>query len=153
MKTPVHVRHGNPQEPQAVTLLLASHALMQNLFPAEDNHYLSIEDLCAPDVLFLVAEMDQALCGTIALARKDGYGEVKSMFVAPQARGHSVARLMLQALEHEARDMQLPLLRLETGNKLEAAMALYNAHGFTLCGPFGDYTSNGTSVFMEKALV
>jgi putative acetyltransferase len=153
MKTPIHVRHGDPQEPDAKALLHASHALMQSLFPAEDNHYLSIEELCVPEVLFLVAETDLRICGTIALARKGGYGEVKSMFVAPDVRGQGVARLLLHSLEHEARDMGLPLLKLETGNKLDAAIALYTAQGFGLCGPFGDYKSNDTSVFMEKPLV
>ncbi|MCD1627509.1 GNAT family N-acetyltransferase [Seohaeicola saemankumensis] len=153
MKTPINVRHGNPQEPEAMALLDASHALMQSLFPAEENHYLSIEELCVPDVLFLVAQADLNICGTIALACKTGYGEVKSMFVAPEVRGQGVARLLLNALEHEARDIGLPLLRLETGNKLDAAIALYTAHGFVLCGPFGDYRSNDTSVFMEKPLV
>jgi len=153
MKPHTQVRRGDPQEPEAVALLRASHSLMESLFPAEDNHFLSIEDLCVPDVLFLVAQVDDRLCGTIALAEKDGYGEVKSMFVAPEARGRGVARLLVQALEHEARDRNLPMLRLETGNTLDAAITLYSTQGFKTCGAFGDYKVNGTSVFMEKALV
>lgn len=125
---------------------------MESLFPPEDNHYLSVDALLVPEISFFVAEDGGEVLGTIALARKDGYGEVKSMFVSPAARGRGVARALLAHLEGVARGMGLPLLRLETGNLLEAAMALYTAQGFRLCGAFGDYEVNGTSVFMEKPL-
>ncbi|HBQ35552.1 MAG TPA: GNAT family N-acetyltransferase, partial [Rhodobacteraceae bacterium] len=36
------VEQGDPRNPQATALLQASHSLMASLFPAEDNHYLSI---------------------------------------------------------------------------------------------------------------
>ena len=146
------IRPGDPREPGALALLHASHALMESLFPPEDNHYLSVDALLVPEIAFFVAEDGDSILGTIALARKDGYGEVKSMFVDPAARGRGVARALLTHLEGVARQMGLPLLRLETGNLLEAAMALYSAQGFRPCGAFGDYVVNGTSVFMEKPL-
>lgn len=146
------MRAGDPREPGALALLQASHALMESLFPPEDNHYLSVDALCVPGVSFFVAEDGDEVLGTIALAEKDGYGEVKSMFVAPEARGRGVARALLSHLESVARARGLPLLRLETGNLLEAAIALYTAQGYAVCGPFGAYEINGTSVFMEKRL-
>jgi putative acetyltransferase len=148
----MQVRAGDPREPGALASLQASHALMESLFPPEDNHYLSIDALRVPEISFFVAEDAGAVLGTIALARKDGYGEVKSMFVAPEARGRGVARRLLSHLEEVARGMGLPLLRLETGNLLEPAIALYTAQGYRRCDAFGDYAVNGTSVFMEKPL-
>ncbi len=126
---------------------------MESLFPPEDNHYLSVDALRVPEIRFFVAEDGEDVLGTIALARKDGYGEVKSMFVDPAARGRGVARALLRHVEGVAREMGVPVLRLETGNLLEAAIALYTAQGFRPCGAFGDYAVNGTSVFMEKPLV
>lgn len=146
------MRAGDPREPGALALLQASHALMESLFPPEDNHYLSVDALLVPEISFFVAEDGDEILGTIALARKDGYGEVKSMFVSPAARGRGVARALLAHLEGVARGLGLTMLRLETGNLLEAAMTLYTAQGFRLCGAFGDYAVNGTSVFMEKPL-
>ena len=148
----MQIRAGDPYEPGALACLRASHALMESLFPPEDNHYLSVDALLRPEISFFVAEEDDRILGTIALARKDGYGEVKSMFVAPAARGRGVARALLAHLEDVARAMGLPLLRLETGNLLAAAIALYEAQGFRRCGAFGDYMANNTSVFMEKPL-
>ena len=44
------------------------------------------------------------------------------------------------------------MLKLETGNVLYAAHALYRRHGFTECGVFGNYTAAKSSIFMEKPL-
>jgi len=148
----MRIRPGDPREPGALALLQASHALMESLFPPEDNHYLSVDALLLPEISFFVAEDGGEILGTIALAHKDGYGEVKSMFVSPATRERGVARALLAHLEGVALGAGLPLLRLETGNLLEAAKALYTASGFRHCGAFGDYTVNGTSVFMEKPL-
>jgi putative acetyltransferase len=152
VQKPILVRRGDPREAGAMALLQASHHLMQSLFPPEDNHFLSVEALCLPEIAFYVAEDGGCVLGTIALARKDGYGEVKSMFVDPAARGRGVARALLAHLERDARAAGLPLLRLETGHLLEAAIALYSAQGFVTCKAFGDYAVNGSSVFMEKPL-
>lgn len=143
---------GNPRDAGATALLEASHALMQSLYPAEDNHFLSIDALCAPDIRFFVALHGDKTIGCAALALNPGYGELKSMFVDPAARGIGAADALMRILEDSARECGLPLLALETGDTLFAAHKLYARHGFTQCGPFGAYTENGSSLFMEKPL-
>ncbi len=149
----ITVETGDPRDPQASALLRASHALMQDLFPAESNHYLSIDDLCVPSISFFVARQNDRIVGTGALADKAAYGEVKSMFVDPSARGSGIAAAILQKIEATARSRNLPVLRLETGHSLHAAHRLYERHGFTRCGPFGDYPDDPLSLFMEKPLL
>lgn len=150
--TPYRIIPADPKAPDATALLSASHALMQSLFPPEDNFFLDIDALCAPDIRFFTA-MEGATClGTGALALRDGYGEVKSMFVDEAARGRGVADAILRRIEGEARNLGLAALKLETGNVLHAAHRLYARHGFTPCGPFGDYPNSRSSIFMEKAL-
>jgi putative acetyltransferase len=63
-----------------------------------------------------------------------------------------VAAALMARLETEAVEQNLALLRLETGNLLESAHALYLRCGFAVCGPFGDYPEHPQSVFMEKRL-
>jgi len=147
------VERGTPKDPQATALLHQSHALMQSLFNPEDNHYLSIDALCAPHIRFFMARRGDQVLGTGALALMGDYGEVKSMFVAPTARGQGVAQALLRQIEDEARQNALPVLRLETGDKLAAAHRLYQAFGFQNCGPFCGYSANASSLFMEKPLV
>ncbi len=146
------VEKTDPHHPQATALLRKSHALMESLFPPEDNFYLDIDDLCTPNIHFFAARRGDFIIGTGALAIKDGYGEVKSMFVDEGARGSGAADAIMRVLEDAAREAELPMLKLETGNVLHAAHKLYRRHGFTDCGSFGEYTHAGSSIFMEKAL-
>jgi putative acetyltransferase len=150
--TPFRITAADPKEPGTRALLEASHALMQSLFPPEDNFFLDIDALCAPDIRFFAAMEGTTCLGTGALALRDGYGEVKSMFVDGAARGQGVAEALLARIEAEARAQALPCLRLETGDRLEAALRLYARHGFVRRGPFGDYPDASSSVFMEKYL-
>lgn len=148
----IFVERTDPRHPQATALLKQSHALMESLFPPEDNFYLDIDQLVDPTIHFFAARIGADLCGTGALKIKDGYGEVKSMFVAETARGQGVADAILRQIEDQARDEGLPKLMLETGNVLYAAHKLYRRHGFVECGVFGDYVDAKSSIFMEKTL-
>ena len=143
---------GDPRDAGTAALLRQSHDLMRGLFPPEDNFFLDIDALVSPDIRFFAAHRRGETVGTGALALRGGYGEVKSMFVVETARGQGVAEALLARIEAEARADGLPLLRLETGNRLAAALRLYERHGFERRGPFGDYPDACSSVFMEKAL-
>ncbi len=146
------VEQGDPRNPQATALLQASHSLMASLFPAEDNHYLSINALCEPNIHFYIVRDGRDMIGCAALADKNAYGELKSMFITESARGKGAADALMRQLEDQARILQLALMKLETGNLLHAAHKLYERHGFRLCGAFGDHSENNTSIFMEKRL-
>lgn len=144
-----------PADPRADgprALLQASHVLMIETYQPEDIYALDIEELCTPDIHFFAAREGDVVLGTGALAVREGYGEVKSMFTAPEARGKGVAAALLRQIEDQARTLELPLLRLETGAELDAAVRLYEREGFARRGIFGDYAANSTSVYMEKTL-
>jgi putative acetyltransferase len=146
----LHIQRSDPQDARA--LLEASHAMMLELFTPESNHFLSLDALAAPDIAFFVARRNGNVVGCGAVATRDGYCEIKSMFVSEDARGTGVAPALMDQLEAETQAQGLDLLRLETGNLLHAAQALYRRHGFAVCGPFGEYSEHPHSVFMEKRL-
>ena len=146
------IEPANPCDPGPAALLASSHALMNALYPPEENYALDIDALCAPDVHFFSARDGATVLGTGALAIRPDYGEVKSMFTASEARGKGVAAALLRQLEDHARSLELPVLRLETGEELASAVRLYERNGFTRCGAFGDYQPNKYSIFMEKHL-
>lgn len=139
----------DPMDPAVRRRFAESAALMARLFPPDDNHGI---DGSEPDLRMWAARSGGAVVGTAALAMREGYGEVKGMFVAPDARGHGIGMRLLEAVEAAARDEGLPLLRLETGATLDAACRLYARAGFMPCEAFGDYASGTTSIFMEKPL-
>ena len=74
------------------------------------------------------------------------------MFVRPQARGLGIGRRLLAALEAHAVAAGLTVLRLETGVSQPEALGLYEGTGYKRRGPFGSYTADPLSVFMEKWL-
>lgn len=151
----MRVREGDPRSDEGRALLGASHALLAQLYPAEHNHFLGVEALAAPHVTFWIAEDGPRALGCVALARMedDGtYGEVKSLFVDPAGRGRGVGAALMEALEVQARAEGIALLRLETGDTLDAAHRLYARAGFVPCGPFGAYEEGPHSVFMERRL-
>jgi putative acetyltransferase len=80
-------------------------------------------------------------------------GELKRMYVAPEARGQGIGRALLTRLEDEARTLGLTRLVLETGTRQLEALALYRNAGFTSIPAYGEYgASPGTSVCLSKDL-
>ena len=149
---PLTIEFADPKHPEIISLLQQSHALMQSLYSAEENHFLSVDALCAPHIQFFGARLDGRFVGCGALALMEGYGELKSMFTDPSARGQGVAKSILAAIEREAQLHGLDRIALETGWLLKEAVALYRRLGFRRCGPFGDYPDNPASLFMIKDL-
>jgi putative acetyltransferase len=143
-----------PDQPEVAAFFAASEAYMSALYPAESNHFAPVQALLAPNVLFLVARVrGRAIgCGAV-VAAGDGSGEIKRMWVAPEARGVKLGNRLLAALEDAARDDGIAILRLETGIHQPEALALYRRTGFTDIAPFADYQPDPLSLFMEKRLV
>ena len=92
--------------------------------------------------------------GTGALwHRGPHYGEIKRIYVTPQARGLKLGKRILDAIEEHARQHGFAAIKLETGTLQPEALGLFAKCGFVTCGPFADYpTDDPYSVFMEKRL-
>ena len=150
---PLTIQYADPKHPEIISLLQQSHALMLLLYSAEENHFLSVDALCAPHIRFFGARLEGRFVGCGALALMNGYGELKSMFTDPSVRGQGVAKSILAAIESEAQHNDLDRIALETGWLLKEAVALYRRLGFQECGPFGNYPDSPASLFMAKDLV
>ncbi|MEP5152576.1 GNAT family N-acetyltransferase [Planktotalea sp.] len=146
------IEPSSPRDPATKALLEQSHALMLSLFSPDACHFLDLEALEADNIHLFAARIGDEVMGTGALAVKDGYGEVKSMFTSEAGRGKGIAAAMLRQIEDTAREQGLTDLKLETGDVLHAAHRLYERNGFAFCGPFGDYKEVPESLFMEKSL-
>jgi putative acetyltransferase len=142
-----------PDQPEAAALLARLDAYCAALYPLESNHLMPVAALKDDDVLFLVArDIDGSAIGCAALVNRDGYGEVKRMFVADDKRGLGAGRKLLEHIGIFAAMAGVRTLKLETGVRQPEAIALYERSGFTRCAPFGGYTDDPWSVFMEKHL-
>jgi putative acetyltransferase len=149
----MHIQAETPRQPDVIAMLEKLDAYFAALYPAESNHLMDVDSLCAPEVLFLVARDGQGRAlGCGAYVDRGGYGEVKRMYVEPASRGQGVGGKLLGEVARHARQAGLPALMLEAGISQPEAIGLYQRDGFVHCAPFGDYQADPLSLFMVKRL-
>lgn len=96
-----------------------------------------------PAGVFLAIDEDGVAVGCGGVRRiADGEAgiryEVKNVFVLPTGRGRGWGRLLLDALEDEARRLGAAELVLDTHHSLTAAAGLYASSGFVAIPPYND---------------
>jgi len=108
-------------------------------------------DFAPPGGRFLVAYEDGRPLGCGGLKRLDEETvEIKRLYVAPDGRRRGVARAVLAALEDAARELGYRRVRLDTGDRLPEAVALFGSSGYT---PIDDYNANPYAAhWFEKTL-
>lgn len=141
----------SPDQPEVIALIAELDAFQDSLYPPESRHALDLASLMQPNVLFAVARDSSGRaigCGAIVLY--PDFGELKRIYVSPRGRGQGVAKKLLALLESQAIGSGCKLFKLETGPYQHEALAMYGSAGYERRGPFGDYTSDPLSVFMQK---
>lgn len=153
------VRVAQATSPTAEVRLLIGEldAELLRQYPPEQRHGLAVEAIFQPHIRFFVASLDGAPVGCGGVALFADFAELKRMYVREEARGRGVADAILARLATAASDAGLPLLRLETGTRQEAAIRFYRRAGFAPCPAFAPYSTMppanvATSLFMEKRL-
>ena len=139
-----------------VVALLQFHAETARAQTAAGSaHALDVAALRAAD-LHVRAAWDGAQLAGIGALRilSPAAGELKSMHTAATHRRRGIGRAMLLHLVDLARSMGLERVGLETGSGeyFAPARALYRAHGFLECPPFGDYRADPNRVFLTRTL-
>ncbi|QKW07118.1 GNAT family N-acetyltransferase [Streptomyces sp. NA04227] len=86
------------------------------------------------------------------LGYADGDAEIKRMYVVPEARGRGLSRLLLAALEEDARSRGRVRMVLETGTLQPEAIGLYVSCGYEPCAKFGHYRFHELSLCYAKSL-
>ena len=145
----------DPQGDVALSLLreaaVEARALYQDaaatVAPWPTNTALGVRDV------YVVAYLDQRAVACGALRGLDGVtAEVRRMYVLREHRRNRVGHAVLSHLAMEARRLGYETLRLETGHKQAAAIALYEGFGFRRIAPFGDHENDPTSVCFELSV-
>lgn len=145
----------DPQGPDAMALLDQAAIEARELYP--DLHLPGAPAPTNPPTptggCYLLAYLDgvPVACGALRPIDQE-IVEVRRMFVLRAARRQGLASKMLGALEQQAQAFGYQVMRLETGNRQQAAMALYTAYGFKRIAPFADYVEDPVSVCYEKRI-
>lgn len=77
---------------------------------------------------------------------------LRRMYVHYAHRGLGLSRVLLEAIERDARQQGITSMLLETGTAQTNALALYHSSGYTPARPFGYYADAPDSVFLGKVL-
>jgi GNAT superfamily N-acetyltransferase len=142
--------------PDAVALCTAQQAEMLALYEGEADigPRRDAPQFVPPRGVFLVVRDDDGralACGGVTRF-DDERGELKRMYVLPEARGRGLGRLLLDELERHARELGFSALVLETGDRSQAALALYGRSGYESIRCWPPYDSRELSVCFEKRL-
>lgn len=143
----------SPRDKAVQALIKELDEYLVALYPAESNHLDSAEELEKENVYFVGAFDSGNLlgCGAVKLM-PDSYGELKRIYVVPQARGKGIGKAIIDALERFLLESSIPVARLETGIYQKESVALYEKCGYKRVSPFGTYCDDPLSIFMEKRL-
>ena len=151
----MHISRGDLSDERILRLLRYHFDKCHEVTPKCSAHVFTVEKLAAPEIDFWAAWDGETLLGVGAMKPLDAtHGEVKSMHTSEEARRRGVGRALLRHIIQASRDRGLARLSLETGSfgYFEPAVALYRAHGFDECEPFGDYKPDPNSVFLTRAI-
>lgn len=154
----MHFVEGDLADPRVVELLDRHVTRARAETGRGSAHALEPSRLSTPGTIFWAAwdDVDRSTLVAVGALKEltPDHGEVKSMHVAEGLRGRGYGAAMLHHIVEAARSRGMVRLSLETGSRpyFVPARALYARHGFTPCGPFGDYRPDPNSVFMTLTL-
>lgn len=113
--------------------------------------------LVVPERVLFGGRIDGTLAGSVQLVKPGPSKETTSFcvsieahFVAPWARGHGMAKALLEAAEREARAQGFSVLRLSVRQTQEAAIKLYEESGYQCWGVLPTYEFVGAQMIAGR---
>lgn len=143
------IEERSPDDPELAWLLHEAFAELVARYGAQGRSGV------AREARYLVAVATGEAVGCVALqpvSEDARTGEIKRMYVAPAARGRGVARRLLAEVERLARRSGYRRLRLATGHRQPAAIALYESAGYLPTAPYGRYVDQPLTRCFAKRL-
>jgi pimeloyl-ACP methyl ester carboxylesterase/GNAT superfamily N-acetyltransferase len=139
----ISVREEPFDTPQSAALVAEYVAEIKAMYPEwtpDVPPRMNARDVEPPDGRWLIAYHDGNAVGCAGLKQLDERtAEIKRIYVKPEARGAGVARALITGLETAAREAGYDTIRLDTGAKQPASVALFRSAGYE---PIADYNGN-----------
>ncbi len=154
--SPLAIVPADPFAPESLRLAAALWAELSRLYPEMTAPPFPPRDIAGARAVFMVASLGERAvgCGAVRPLPEGAaeIGEIKRVYVAPEARGTGVAREILRALEGWARTRGYRVARLETGLRQPGALRLYETAGYFQIPRYGHHAADPLAVCFEKAL-
>ena len=105
-----------------------------------------------PDGDLLISFDGERAVGCVALCGIDeSICEMKRLYVRPEARGRGLGKRLAQEIIEISKDLDYSLIRLDTLDRLEQAVNLYEDLGFIKIAPYYENPLSGV-IYWEKKL-
>jgi GNAT superfamily N-acetyltransferase len=156
---PSVIRPAQPDEMSLVKALFVEYASeigdaigLDLVFQGFDQELLTLPGKYRPPRgVILLAEWDGAPRGIVALRPFEGaIAEMKRLFVQPQARGHGLGRMLVEAAIEKARQIGYLAVRLDSLPHMKGAIELYLSLGFHDIEAY--YENSACTVYLELDL-
>jgi GNAT superfamily N-acetyltransferase len=141
-----------PDDPRAIELFRAHTETGAEALGLPAPEVTSVASIAPPDGVLLLVSIDGEPVAIGGVRDLEGpAAEIKSMYVAPAARGRGIGRRILARLEEIAARRGCEATRLDTLEKLAPACALYESAGYVR---IPDYNGSPTADrWYERRLV
>jgi GNAT superfamily N-acetyltransferase len=134
-------------------LLVELDAELLSRYPGEPVNGIEPEEFRRTGGYFVLAHVQAELAGCGAFRPySQSTVEIKRMFVRLPFRGRGIGRIVLRALEAEAKKRGFAQSILETAVRMPEALALYRSCGYQVTEPYGQFVGSARSVCMQRAL-
>ena len=110
----------------------------------------AIEKAQSGEYIALVAAIETQVCGFVIAWNVREEGEIATIAVDENFRGHGIAHHLLQAALHEATRRGAEVIFLEVRPANEIAQRLYKKNGFVQVGRRKNYYQNGDDAIIMK---
>lgn len=150
----VEFRPGRSDRSPGRDLMAALNELLDAQYPGRAQRPGSVttpDEMVPPGGTFLVGYEDERAVAIGGLRRlESGVGEIKRMYVVPDARSRGVGRALLAALEEAARTLGYRRVRLDAGAEQKHSRVLFEATGYREIPP---YNGNHIAVYFGEKIL
>lgn len=152
MNSKIEITKTTSENPNFIELVAALDVSLWSRYPELNTNYWGNNIIeFNPNVIIVHLDGKAVACGCFKKYDKNTI-ELKRMFVSPEARGLGLAKQIIQELELWAHELGFSFSVLETLDKQNQAIGLYQKVGYTIVDNYEPYVGLENSICMKKQI-
>jgi ribosomal protein S18 acetylase RimI-like enzyme len=87
----------------------------------------------------VATDNSRLVIGTVAYKAENGEGHIRGVAVRPEWHGSGIARMLLDQVESDLRELHCRVITLDTTRPLQRAIRFYERNGFRATGEIASF--------------